>query len=76
MILFLVIFIQIMLSILSGFLIGKPIEYILKYLNFDILNKTFLGLPIYFEIGVICYVLIGIIYVFFDTLKDRNKIKI
>lgn len=56
---------------LCGFIFGKPIGFIiLKYFNFDIINNKFLGLYIYFEIGALIYILIGVFYIFF---KKSNK---
>lgn len=60
---------------LSGFILGKPLGFLLlKYFNIDIINNKFLGIPIYFEIGVLLFIIIGFIYIFFDIIKENKKI--
>lgn len=61
---------------LSGFILGKPFGILLlKYFNIDIINNRFLGLPIYFEVGVLFFIIIGITFVYVDIIKDHKKMK-
>lgn len=57
---------------LCGFIFGNLFGYLLlKYFNFDIINNKFFGLYIYFEIGILFYLIIGFTYIF--LIKDKNN---